>query len=130
MPVPTLMHRSVSYFLLNYGHTNRGRLYALRQRVRHVHVRIEDRATARASSIDGISRSCVDFLHVMPGAGNGNTGRVGVNFDNLFSVGKVTRDPRMNLDFTSQPRIEREMQLAGYDLHNLYAAWMMNLHRG
>ena len=65
----------------------------------------------------------------MPGAGDGDTRRIGVDFDNLVAVGKVARHPRMNFDFAGHARIEGKMQLAGNDLHDADVARMAHLLR-
>src|SRR5579863_5488891 len=66
----------------------------------------------------------------MPWPGDGDLGGVGVDFNDLIAGGKVARHPRMNLNRTSETRVEGQMQLAGHDGPDRHVARVMDLLRG
>src|SRR5271169_1968966 len=117
----------VSYFLHENGHTNRSGLHYLHQRVGYVDVGGEDGAAAGSGGVDGIGCGSIDFLDVMTGTGDGDAGRIGLEFDVLV-VGN-SGHPGMNLDLAGHARIEGEVQLAGHDLHDGDVARMAHLLR-
>src|SRR5271154_5189826 len=103
------------YFLYGHGYANRGGLGYLHQRVWHIDVSGEDGTVFCAGRVDGIGGGCVYFLDVTPGAGDGDAGRLGVDLDDLFSVGKVAGNAGMNLDLARGTSIKGQMELAGDD---------------
>src|ERR1700722_6953902 len=124
------MRRSASYFLHQHRHSNRSCLHDLHQRVWHIHIRVEDRDPAGARCIDRIGRGRTDFFHMLSGPGDGNSGRIGVDFNNLIPVRKVASHARMNLDIASQARIKSQVQLAGNYLNHGYISRMAHLQGG
>ena len=46
---------------------------------------------------------------MLPGSGDRDAGRVGIDFHDLIAIGKVAGDSRVNLDIASQAGIKREM---------------------
>ena len=101
----------------------------MNQRILYIDVGSEHSAAERASRIDSISRRRVDLFHVMLRARNGDAGRIGVDFHDLLSGGKISDNSRVNLDVSSHASIKRKMQLAGHDLNYLDVAGMADLHR-
>src|SRR5271165_79486 len=116
-------------FLHEDSHANRCGLYYLHQWIWHIHVRREDRAASRAGSVERVGGCRIYFLHVVPGTRDGNPGRIDVDLGDLLASGEVARHSRMNLNVSRQPRVERQMQLAGNNLHHVHVRGMTHLLR-
>src|SRR5277367_298550 len=65
----------------------------------------------------------------MARAGDGDARGIGLDFDDLLTLGKRSGHAGMNFDLATRRRIEGEMQLAGENLNDGYVARVADLLR-
>ena len=105
-----------SDFLHAHRDPDGGWLPDLNQRVRDVNVGGEDSGPQRTRGVNRIGGGGINAFDMMPRTENRDACRIGIDFNDLLPTGEITCHPRMNLDFPGQMSVERQVQLAGYDL--------------
>src|SRR5579872_1023028 len=111
-------------FLYYNRNADRGGLLDLYQGIGHEYIRGEYGTPQGARGVNWIGCGRIDGFHMMAGAADGDTRRVGLHLNDLLSGRKHSGDSRMHFHLAGYARVERKMQLAGHDLADADISWM------
>src|SRR5215469_227011 len=119
-----------SDFLNDDRDSNRGGLLDLHQRVGNVNVGAEYGTATSSGGINWIGDRCVDPLHMSPRAGNHDSGRIGIDLNDLLPFRENSGYSGVNFHLPGKANIKCQVKLAGNNLFDLDLPRVANLLGG